>query len=59
LEVESTLNRAEVPPGLFFLLTILVMHDDHLAVRVYIYLVRQWFRIPEDLSTIASGDTMD
>jgi LacI family transcriptional regulator len=39
--------------------TALVLHDDHLAVIVYIALVRQGFRIPDDVSIIAPGDTLD
>lgn len=39
--------------------TALVMHDDHLAVMVYVSLVRQGFRIPEDVSIVAPGDTLD
>jgi LacI family transcriptional regulator len=39
--------------------TALALHDDYLAAKVYVSLQKAGVRIPEDISLIAAGDTLD
>jgi LacI family transcriptional regulator len=39
--------------------TAFVAHDDHLAARIVVTLQQHNIRIPEDVSLIAPGDTLD
>ena len=50
--VLKMMNAADPP-------TAIAMHDDYLAVKVYVALRNQGLRIPDDISIIAAGDTMD
>lgn len=39
--------------------TAFAIHDDYLAAKVYVALTRMGYRVPDDVSLIAAGDTMD
>lgn len=51
-EVNRLMNSSAKP-------TAIAMHDDYLAAKVFVALQKQGYRIPEDVSIIAAGDTMD
>lgn len=58
-------DQAEISSGLMNTLrlypktTAIFAHDDRLAIRLYVELTQNGYRIPEDISIIAPGDTMD
>ncbi|MGM0432812.1 MAG: LacI family DNA-binding transcriptional regulator [Spirochaetota bacterium] len=58
-------DQSEIGSGLMNTLrlypktTAIFAHDDRLAIRLYVELLQNGYRVPEDISLIAPGDTLD
>jgi len=56
LQIESgIINTLRIHPKT----TAIFAHDDRLAIRIYVELKKRGYKIPEDISIIAPGDTLD